>query len=246
MLGRKSTCAEEAFRENFIGADFGIEKDLSSHLSDNWRDFNKEFIPIYLKQNPTKTKISAGLSCGMLWTIAKGIQLGDIVLCPDGKGGYYVGEVAGMYEYKKGQSLPHRRAVRWFSKTISREEMSESLRNSSGSIGTVSNISKYAVELEMLLSDNQPRTIISTDDTIEDSSVFALEKHLEDFLVQNWKSTDLGKRFDIYEEDGEIVGQQYPCDTGLIKGSSLFLTTGNNKCINKGVKSFLDYRQRLD
>jgi restriction system protein len=43
-----------------------------------------------------------------------------------------------------------------------------------------------------------------------------MEKHLEDFLVQNWASTDLGKNFDIFEEDGELVGQQYPSDTGPI------------------------------
>lgn len=41
-----------------------------------------------------------------------------------------------------------------------------------------------------------------------------MEKHLEDFLVQNWAQTDLGKEYDIFEEDGEKVGQQYPTDTG--------------------------------
>jgi restriction system protein len=41
-----------------------------------------------------------------------------------------------------------------------------------------------------------------------------MEKHLEDFLVQNWTQTDLGKEYDIYEEDGERVGQQYRTDTG--------------------------------
>ena len=107
----------------------------------------------------------------MLWTIAKGIAIGDVVLCPDGKGNYYVGEVTGNYEYHKGEVLPHRRAVRWFSKTISRDEMSESLRNSAGSIGTVSNISKYANELENLLSGSHPQAIITTDETIEDPSV---------------------------------------------------------------------------
>lgn len=40
--------------------------------------------------------------------------------------------------------------------------------------------------------------------------------HLEDFLVQNWKHTKLGKKYDIFEEDGELVGQQYPSDTGPI------------------------------
>ena len=41
-----------------------------------------------------------------------------------------------------------------------------------------------------------------------------MEKHLEDFLVQNWAQTELGKTYDIFEEDGERVGQQYPSDTG--------------------------------
>ena len=41
-----------------------------------------------------------------------------------------------------------------------------------------------------------------------------MEKHLEEFLVQNWVQTELGRDFDIYEEDGEQVGQQYPSDTG--------------------------------
>ena len=49
--------------------------------------------------------------------------------------------------------------------------MSESLRNSAGSIGTVSNISKYANELENLLSGSHPQAIITTDETIEDPSV---------------------------------------------------------------------------
>jgi len=39
---------------------------------------------------------------------------------------------------------------------------------------------------------------------------------LEDFLVLNWAQTELGKSYEIYEEDGERVGQQYPTDTGPI------------------------------
>jgi restriction system protein len=216
MLGKKSAYADEAFKGSFIGAGFIHERNLTQHLPENWREFNKEFIPIYLEKHPDKTKVAAGLACGMLWTVAKGIQLGDVALCPDGKGSYYAGEVIGGYEYAKGQTLPHRRPVRWFSKSISRDGMSESLRNSTGAIGTISDISKHAVELESLLSGIPTQSIITTDETIEDPSVFALEKQLEDFLVQNWKSTELGKHYDIYEEDGEMAGQQYPSDTGPI------------------------------
>ena len=216
MLGKKSAYAEEAYKGSFIAAGFIKDKDLTHHLPDNWRDFNKEFIPLFLEQNPEKTRIGAGLACGMLWTISKGIQIGDVVLCPDGKGNYYAGEVIGSYEYQKGEILPHRRAVRWFSKTIARDVMSQPLKNSAGSVGTVSNITKYADEIEMLLSGSRPASIIATDETIEDPSIFALEKHLEDFLVQNWHHTELGKHYDIYEEDGEMTGQQYPSDTGPI------------------------------
>src|SRR5262249_53394169 len=41
-----------------------------------------------------------------------------------------------------------------------------------------------------------------------------MEEHLEEFLVQNWSQTELGRQYDIYEEEGERVGQQYPTDTG--------------------------------
>ena len=41
-----------------------------------------------------------------------------------------------------------------------------------------------------------------------------MEKHLEEFMVANWGQTELGRDYDIYEEDGERVGQQYQSDTG--------------------------------
>lgn len=216
MLGRKSIYAEEAYKGNFIGTDFGIDIDLTNKLPDNWREFNKEFIPKIIEKYPDKTKVSAGLACGFLHTVSKGIQIGDVVLCPDGKGSYFVGEITSDYTYKKGEVLPHRRNVRWFSNLLKRTEMSQSLQNSTGSIGTVSNVSKYAEEIERLISGDRPPDIIATDETIEDPTVFALEKHLEDFLVKNWHHTELGKKYNIYEEDGELVGQQYPSDTGPI------------------------------
>lgn len=216
MLGKKNVYAQQAHEGNFIGAGWLEDIDLTTKLPKSWREFNKKFIAIYLEKNPDKTKISAGLACGMLHTIAKGISIGDIVLCPDGKGNYLVAEVTGEYEYLKGMVLPHRRSVRWFSRTIARDELSESLRNSARSIGTVSNISKYAEEIDRLILGNSPVSITTNDETIEDPSLFALEKHLEDFLVQNWHHTELGKHYDIYEEDGEKVGQQYPSDTGPI------------------------------
>jgi len=214
MLGAKSIYADECFKGNFIGADFGIHEDLTGNLPDYLRDFNKKFIPIFLNNRPGKSKVSAGLSCGALWTVSKGIKVGDIIICPNGSGSYFFGEILDTYSYHAGQILPHRRTVKWYPNLIDRSSMSDQLKNSTGSIGTVSDISKYVEEIEMLIAGKKPPTIVSTDETVEDPSVFALEKHLEDFLVQNWKQTELGKYYDIFEEDGELVGQQYQSDTG--------------------------------
>jgi len=214
MLGKKSIHAEECFAGGFIGTDFGISQDLTHKLHDDWRTFNNEFIPVFLAGHPEKTKIGAGLACGALWTVSKGIKKTDVVLCPDGSGRYRVGEVSGDYLYQPGSVLPHRRSVQWLSAAINRVDMSVALKNSAGSIGTVSNITSYGAEIEKLIGGASAPTLISTDETVEDPAAFAIEKHLEDFLVQNWAQTELGKEYDIYEEDGERVGQQYPTDTG--------------------------------
>jgi restriction system protein len=216
MAGSKSKYVAECHAGQFIGADYGIDTNLTGKLTDNWREFNKKFNSLYLEKNPDKSKIAAGLACGMLWTVAKGLQKDDIVLCPDGKGAYLVGEVDGDYVYCKGEILPHRRSVKWFSKTVERSNMSVDLKNKAGLIRAVSNVTKHADEIENLLKGNRPPTIISTDETVEDPSVFALEQHLEEFLVHNWNQTELGKKYDIYEEDGELAGRQYPSDTGPI------------------------------
>ncbi len=216
MLGAKSIFAEKCYKDGFIGADFDINQDLSNNLPDNWRDFNKKFIPVWLNIHHDKTKVAAGLACGMLWTICKGINKGDVIISPDGSGNYFVGEITGNYYYKQNEILPHRREVTWAKTTFKKNESSTELQRSMGSIGTISDITKYADEIETLIGNNPIHTIYSTDESVQDPSEFALEKHLEDFLIQNWKQTLLGKDFDIYQVDGENVGQQFPTDTGLI------------------------------
>jgi restriction system protein len=93
--------------------------------------------------------------------------------------------------------------------------MSKSLRSATGSTGTVSSISRFADELEAFIRPETPVQISVNDALVEDPSVFALERHLEDFLVDNWKNTELGKLYDIYQ-DGDSFGRQFPTDTGAI------------------------------
>jgi restriction system protein len=214
MLGQRSIYAEECFANNFIGANFDIDQDLNGDLPDDWRVFNRKFIPIYLASHPGKTKIGAGLACGAVWTVSKGILRGDIVLCPDGSGRYRVGEVGGDYYYQPGGILPHRRSVHWLGQVIDKADMSDALKNSTGSIGAISNVSHHRDEIEMLIGGAHAPTLFSTDETVEDPSAFAMEKHLEDFLVANWAQTDLGRDYEVYAEDGNMAGQQYQTDTG--------------------------------
>ena len=215
MLGPKSKYAEECFQGGFIGVDYSMAIDFTRELPADWREFNRKYIPVYLEKNPDKSKISAGLCCGMLWTVAKGLIIGDTIICPDGKGVYWVGEIASDYLYRPGEILPHRRKVSWLSQKILRVEMSQGLQNSTGSTGTVCDITKHFEEIERLISGRQINPIVPNDETIEDISEFAMEKHLEDFLVKNWKQTALGKCYDVFE-DGDMFGQQFQTDTGSI------------------------------
>lgn len=219
MLGRQSAHVAECLAGGFIGTDFEIHQDLSGQLPEEWRQFNAAFIPVFLANRPDKSRIAAGLACGALWTVSKGIRIGDVVLCPDGTGRYHVGEVQGNYHYAPGQVLPHRRPVKWLPIVIDRAAMSEPLRNSTGSLLTVANISDYHQEIEQFLSalpGQAAPSMVATDPVVEDPVAFAMEKHLEEFLVKNWAQTELAQDFKIYEEDGELVGQQYGTDAGPI------------------------------
>ncbi len=209
MLGQKSSYADECIAGGFIGAHYDIDEDLTNHLPDEWRVFNKAFIPKYLGIRPEKTRVGAGLACGALWTVAKGISIGDVVLSPNGNGHYYVGEVTGGYEYHPDKVLPHRRSVKWSQHQINRSVVTPELRRSLGSIGTVCNITQYANEIDSIIGQNPERL----PQDIEDPFSFALEAHLEDFLVKNWSNTEFGKDYDIFELDG-VLGKQLPTDTG--------------------------------
>ena len=80
-------------------------------------------------------------------------------------------------------------------------------------------VSKELDVLKVIISfikGEEKNVIISNDTSIQNASEFALERHLEDFLVKNLGKTILGQKYDIYSIDGEIVGQQFPSDTGPI------------------------------
>jgi hypothetical protein len=73
--------------------------------------------------------------------------------------------------------------------------------------------------IKLIVSIDDIEHIVSEDigTDFDDYSPFSLEKQLEDFIVNNWDISGFGENYDIYEENGEIVGRQYqtgrgPCD----------------------------------
>ena len=60
MLGKKSSYAQQCHEEKWFGGGWDISQDLTKELTDNWRDFNAKFVPVYLKANPGKSKSLSG------------------------------------------------------------------------------------------------------------------------------------------------------------------------------------------
>jgi len=48
------------------------------------------------------------------------------------------------------------------------------------------------------------------------SGLFYMEQQLEDFIIRNWKETELGKKYDLIYEEGELISQQYRTDIGIM------------------------------
>ena len=213
MLGKKSTHAENCFEHGFIGAHYGIDQDLNEILTDEIKSFNEQFVGMFLDVNPTKSKMSASMSGGMMHALCKRLNIGDVVLSPNGKGFYRSGIVTSDYHYLDGQILPHRRSVKWNDALINRQDVSEQLKNSTNSSGTVAEITRYKEEIERLIKGDSTKN----PEDVDGSGIhFSMEKHLEDFLISNWDSCEFGELYNVVEDEGEIIGQQYPTDTGPI------------------------------
>lgn len=185
MLGEHGKYINDCLTNNYIGANFIRNIDLSKTPYNNEELWRQQLASKYLEYNPDKSIGTARNSVGFLWTICFGLKIGDIVLASNGEGGYHVGEITGNYYYIENTDLPHRRNVRWLNIIIKRREMSQKLQNSSGSIGTCSNITKYALEIEQLISNSSP-TIVLPKTTIEKNKTYkerSLHRLLSNYLL---------------------------------------------------------------
>lgn len=216
-LGEKNRYSEIALQDNFIGVGWQEYRDsLTNVVGLNWQQFKAETIPGITKVYPDKPKNALIAVSAQLNRFINVMQVGDIVLMPHQDTALLsAGEIIGEYEAASPDNdcpYVHRRKVKWL-KELPRASFSEPLRNSAGAIMTIFSLNPHAEELERLLGSQTQQV---SGESLESLSEFGLEAHLEEFLIHNWKRTELGKGYDIYTEDGVITGQQYPTATGPI------------------------------
>lgn len=206
LLGRGNSFAPECLAGNFIGVDFISHVNFTGQFGDDWREFNRRYISTYLQLHPTRTRIAAGLACASLYRFGIGMQIGDYVISPIGNGTYRIGQINSEYHYMPNTNLPHRRGIQWLDTVLTQTQFSNDLQNSIGSRMTVINLSNAGYDDEIKQLINQPTM---AEQPYPNNHAFALEKHLEEFIVRNWQTLELGKQYDIYQDEDQS-GQQYP------------------------------------
>lgn len=160
MLGEHGKYLNDCLEGEFIGINFMPDVDLSQLSGIEESKWRAQMIDAFLSIYPDKSVGAARTSVGFMWTVCRGLKEGDVVLASNGQGAYNIGQIAGEYYYAPGEVLPHRRRVVWLDKVLNRKDMSKALQNSSGSIGTCCNITKYAGELNNLIFGSPESTII--------------------------------------------------------------------------------------
>ena len=184
MLGEHGMYIADCLEKNYIGAGFLKDYDLSESPYNDEVQWRQKLMEQYLQVNPDKSAGTARNSIGFLWTICFGLKNGDIVLASNGNSGYNVGEITGDYYFAPGEDLPHRRTVEWKNVVIPRKTMSQKLQNSTGSIGTCCNITKYADELEALIKGGIPNVQITTvEPKVETYKERSLHRLLSNYLL---------------------------------------------------------------
>ncbi len=212
MLGDSSKF-EELYKKSMIGVNFDLKIDLTTEsnddFSDNWRAFNKKYIPIFQKMTGNKSNTSSGLACGKIWSLRFQVNKGDIILSPDRKGYYYIGEIISDYIYDTSFEYPHSRKVNWIGK-VSKNIISNNLKNSMKATHAFINISKFSEEVDSLMDSIQPESEIVLD-TLNDDSTINSEK----VLLYQITDKSLGlKKLNVYNDfnDMRLVYELEDCE----------------------------------
>lgn len=191
-----------------------LDLDCSSMANLEKRDFVSKIAPLLEEKIPGRTAKYYEGSARQLHKFLALMKADDIVLMPaENSATLHVAQVKSGYYYSGDEAdLPykHRRDVNWIA-MLDKSQLSQPLKNSAGSIMTLFSLNPHAEEIERLV-ESRPG-IASQEESIKD---FGLESHLEEFIVANWSQISEFKNYEIYQEEGETVGQQYNTSAGRI------------------------------
>ncbi|WP_261164339.1 hypothetical protein [Microbacterium sp. Marseille-Q6965] len=207
--GRKATYDSEFLESSEVGIGFLGDVDLSEEAGKDLDAFLDRWHPVLAEREPDRSKVSRGLALGNLYVVTQGMREGDVVMSNLTDGTIAVGTIAGGYLYRAGRPLPHRRPVRWDSQRLQRSDMTPELANAVKSLMSAFNLDRHRDEIDALRGGSL--------DVGDPSQGFRLEKHLEDFLIENWDRTPLGRSFEVFRDEVEgVEGQQFDTQVGRI------------------------------
>lgn len=166
---------------------------------------------------------------GQIWRFIGGIQQGDILMFKSNEvNKVFLGYATGVYVYDDSEEFStHKQKVEsWIS--VDWKDFSKAARRSLGTPLTVYELTKYIDEFEALMRGEAPAPMEETvpdeleeiqelqeelEERLEEQS-FRMEKQLQDFLVDNWDKTELAREWELYRENGKLVGKEF--ETGAV------------------------------
>lgn len=184
-------------------------------ISNNTKEELNSIISKISKQSKTQNTRVAN----MLWSFHKEILPGDIVIARRGRSVIAaIGEVESPAIFSEDGSFRvknvdygHSRIlkIKWQDKY--REFKFPSIVFGMQTIYEIDE-EKY----ESLINRDISKIEIETQDEVKDSTEFALEKYLEEFIISNFKKI-FGSKLNLYTDPVEkVVGQQFNTDVGVI------------------------------
>ena len=80
------------------------------------------------------------------------------------------------------------------------------------------NLNELEANLKEIIDQYKTAASIQIEDVSSplNQGMFYLESQLEEFIIENWDQTELGQKYDLIKEDGELASQQYHTDVGII------------------------------
>jgi restriction system protein len=157
-LGEGGKYVDQARRGDFIAIGWHEMGDLS-RLAAASRDVAAHRLRELYASTYGGTKLQIGLSSGQIWNFVREMQIGDFVLVPDPmQRVVMIGRVTTQHHHREDWGddcpYPNRRGAGWI-KEVARDDISQKLRYTLGSLLTVFSLDSYAGEIMQILGTRE-------------------------------------------------------------------------------------------